>query len=92
MRFCQFIEPIAPLGKESIAKRFETGFRARGRRVRMTGAGNQEHAETVGGGYQSPRLTAGFWACASSSNIGTMNADEGLRVHFIPYLREIKVG
>ena len=45
MRFCQFIEQIAPLGKESIAKRFETGFRARGRRARMTGAGNQEHAE-----------------------------------------------
>ena len=37
-----------PLGKESITQRSEAGFRARGRRVRMTGAGNQEHAETVG--------------------------------------------
>jgi len=35
----------APLGKESITKRLKAGFRARGRRVRMTGCGNQEHAE-----------------------------------------------
>ena len=41
-------KPIAPLGKESISKRLKAGSRARGRRVRMTGAGNQEDAETVG--------------------------------------------
>jgi hypothetical protein len=32
-----------PLGKESITRRSEAGFRARGRNKRMTGAGNQEH-------------------------------------------------
>ncbi len=35
----------APMGKESITKRLKAGFRARGRREAMTGAGNREHAE-----------------------------------------------
>ena len=36
------------MGKESITKRLNAGFRARGQRVRMTGCANQEHAETAG--------------------------------------------
>ena len=38
-----------PPTKESIKTRPKAGFRARGRNKRMTGAGNQKHAETVGG-------------------------------------------
>ena len=48
MQFCQFIELIAPLAKESINKRLEAGFCTRGRKKRMTNDGNQEQAE-IGG-------------------------------------------
>ena len=41
-------EQPPPPTKESITELLKAGFRARGRNKRMTGAGNLEHAETVG--------------------------------------------